>query len=134
MLDSARAHIGGPAAQRFGRFLVVGALNSAVGYVLFVGFVLLRLVPEAALLLATVLGVMFNFLTTGRFVFANGDCSHLLNFVAVYAAVYVFNALVLRFLMMIAVPPLLAQLVLLPIAAIITFVALRNFVFKEEGL
>jgi putative flippase GtrA len=134
MLDSALARIGCPTSRRFGRFLVVGAVNSAVGYGLFACFILLGLVPEAALLLATIFGVIFNFLTTGHFVFADRDRSRLLRFIAVYAAVYLFNALALRGLTLLAVPPLLAQLVLLPTAAVMTFVALRSFVFKEESL
>lgn len=134
MLDSALARIGSPASRRFGRFLIVGAVNSAVGYGLFAGFILLALMPEVALLLATILGVIFNFLTTGRFVFADRDRSRLLHFIAVYAAVYVFNALALRGLALLAVPPLIAQLVLLPTAAVMTFFALRSFVFKERSL
>ncbi|QDM33318.1 GtrA family protein [Tardiphaga sp. vice352] len=134
MLDSALARIGSPGSRRFARFLVVGALNAAVGYGLFVGFVLLGLAPEIALLLATILGVVFNFVTTGHYVFGNRDRSRVLRFIAVYAAVYVFNAAALRLMTVLSVPPLAAQLLLLPIAAIMTFVALRSFVFKGKSL
>ncbi|KAA0073032.1 GtrA family protein [Tardiphaga sp. P9-11] len=134
MLDSALAHIGSPASRRFGRFLLVGALNSAVGYGLFAGLVVLGLPPEAALLVATVLGVIFNFATTGRFVFGNRDRNRILRFIAVYGVVYLLNAAALRGLSLLMVPPLLGQLLLLPVAAVMTFVALRSFVFKEKSL
>ena len=134
MLDNALARIGSPGSRRFARFLVVGALNSAVGYGLFAGFVLLELVPELALLLATTLGVLFNFVTTGRLVFENQDRGRFLRFIAVYAVVYGLNASALRILTLLSVPALAAQLLLLPIAAIITFVALRSFVFKGKSL
>jgi putative flippase GtrA len=134
MLDSALARIGSPASRRLGRFLVVGALNSAVGYGLFAGLVLLGLSPEAALLIATVLGVIFNFATTGHFVFGNRNLHRIMRFIVVYSVVYLFNAAALRGLTLLMVPPLLAQLILLPVAAVMTFVALRSFVFKEKSL
>jgi putative flippase GtrA len=134
MLDSTLARIGSPGSRRFARFLVVGALNATVGYGLFAGFVFLGLAPEIALLLATILGVVFNFATTGHFVFGNRDRSRVLRFIAVYAGVYVFNAAALRLMTTLSVPPLVAQLLLLPVAAIMTFVALRSFVFKGKSL
>ena len=134
MLNSALARIGNPSSRRFGRFLVVGALNSVVGYGLFAGFLFVGFAPEVALLLSTILGVIFNFVTTGHFVFGNRARSRILRFIAVYGMVYLLNALSLRGLTSLAVPPLLAQLFLLPIAAVVTFVALRSFVFKEKNL
>lgn len=133
MLNNALARIDSPASRRFGRFLVAGMLNSAVGYGLFAGLVLLDLPPEAALLVATVLGVFFNFATTSHFVFGNRDRRRLLRFVALYGVVYLLNAAALRGLTLLTVPALLAQLLLLPLAAVITFVALRSFVFKEKS-
>lgn len=134
MLDSAAVRIRSPSARRFGRFLIVGVLNAAVGYGLFAGLVVLGMMPEAALLLATILGVIFNFATIGHFVFGNLDQSRILRFVGLYAAVYVLNAFALRGLISLAMPPLLAQLLLLPAAAVMTFAVLRGFVFKEKSL
>jgi putative flippase GtrA len=123
-----------PASRRFARFLVVGALNSAVGYGIFAGLILLGLMPEIALLAATVLGVLFNFVTTGQLVFGRCDGRHFLKFVAVYSAVYAMNAASLRAMISLSTPPLVGQLILLPAAAVLTYVALKSLVFKEDNL
>jgi putative flippase GtrA len=120
--------------RTFGRFLVVGALNSAVGYALFAVLVLAGVVPEVALLIATILGVLFNFTTTGHFVFGSHDRSRIWRFAGVYAAIYLLNALALHYLTYAGMAPLLAQLLLTPAAAIAAFLALRGFVFRENLL
>jgi putative flippase GtrA len=133
MLDGGMVDLCAPSVRAFGRFVVVGTLNSAAGYGLFAALVLVGLVPEAALLVATIVGVVFNFATTGHFVFANCDPRLILRFVAVYATIYVMNALALRYLTYVGISPLFAQLWLVPTAAIATFLAFRRFVFKEKS-
>ena len=120
--------------RRFRRFLIVGAFNSAVGYGVFAGLLLVGLMPEAALFVATVFGVLFNFATTGRFVFFDRDNSRIPHFVAVYVVIYVLNALALRYVTYVGITPWLAQMLLVPPAAVATFLALRTFVFKEKSL
>jgi putative flippase GtrA len=120
--------------RRFRRFLIVGALNSAVGYGVFVCLLLVGLMPELALLVATVFGVLFNFVATGRFVFPDRDKSRLPQFIVVYFLIYVLNALALRYVTYLGIAPGLAQLSLVPPAAVASFLALRTFVFKEKSL
>jgi putative flippase GtrA len=120
--------------RRFRRFLIVGAFNSAAGYGVFAGLLLVGLMPEAALLVATVFGVLFNFATTRRFVFFDRDNSRIPQFVVVYVVIYVLNALALRYATYLGITPWLAQLLLVPSAAVATFFALRTFVFKEKSL
>jgi putative flippase GtrA len=133
MLDGGMVRVSARSVRVFARFIVVGALNSAVGYGLFAILVLVGMVPEAALLVATIVGVIFNFATTGHFVFANRDPRLVLRFVAVYAIIYVVNALALRYLTYMGMSPLLAQLLLVPTAAVVAFFALRSLVFKEKS-
>jgi putative flippase GtrA len=116
---------------RFARFLAVGLLNTAFGYGVFAAGVLAGLAPAWALLPATVLGIGFNFLTTGRLVFASRDTTRLPRFVLCYAAVYGFNALALEALADLGLSPLASQLVLLPPVVVATFAIMRLLVFRE---
>lgn len=119
-----------PSAQ-FVRFLLVGAVNTAVGYALFAAFILLGLHYGIAVALATVLGVLWNFQTIGRVVFASRDRSLLLRFAAVYAVTYLLNVGILRALESTRVHVLLIQAALvLPMAAV-AFTFHRRFVFRK---
>jgi putative flippase GtrA len=114
---------------RFLRFLVVGGFNTVFGYGLF--YALLRLSGSAmfALTLSTVLGVLFNFMTTGSLVFRNMERHRLVRFFGVYVVVYLYNAAGLTVLQRIGVDPALAGLVLLPGAVLMSYALNRSFVF-----
>jgi putative flippase GtrA len=128
------AAVRGASIRTFARFLVVGGINTLVGYGFFALLIFAGLPPELALWGATTLGVIFNFMTTGRFVFQNRDRSRIFRFVGVYVVIYLLNAAALRYLLFMSLSPLVAQLFLVPVVAITTFFALRSFVFKEEAL
>lgn len=119
-------------SNRFLRYLVVGTFNSAVGYGIYAVLVLLGLVPELALLLATIIGVFIAFRTTGRIVFGNKDGALLFRFIAVYATIYLINAALLRLLVVLGLSPLIAQAMLLPVTVVITFLSMRRFVFDPR--
>jgi len=78
---------------RFLRFLLVGILNTIVGYAIYIVGLLAGLHYGAALAAATVLGMLFNFKSTGVLVFSSHDNRLLLKFSAVYGMVYVFNVI-----------------------------------------
>ena len=54
--------------HKFARFLLVGVLNTIFGYFLYGTLILIGLDYKYAVLLATILGDLFNFQTTGRLV------------------------------------------------------------------
>lgn len=111
------------------RFLLVGGLNTVVGYALFAVLVWAGLPFPLAIGLATVLGVAFNFQSTGRLVFGGARLSKLGRFVAVYAAVYAFNVGAVALLLAAGLNVYVANaLVLLPLA-LIAFLLQRRFVF-----
>jgi len=120
-----------PELRRFVRFLAVGALNTAWGYMIFAGAIWLGLSAELALLVATIVGVAFNFLTTGRIVFASRDGRRLPRFLLVYVAGFGLNAIALRALIDSGVPSLFAQPIVLPVVIVLTFLGMRGFVFQE---
>ena len=117
--------------DRFIRFLLIGLLNTVVGYGLYAAFVLMGLDPVIAMSAAFCLGVGFNFLSTGRVVFSNTDVWRLPRFVLAYAIVYVANLLLLKMLLTLGLHALAAQALSLPVVVVCTFLILRFFVFSH---
>ena len=81
---------------RFFRFLLVAALNTVFGYSLFAALILLGIRYTIAAAIGTVIGILFNFQTTGRLVFERHDLSLILRFFAVYGISYVVGVALLR--------------------------------------
>lgn len=107
--------------RRFAAFVVVGMVNTAVGYGLYAGFVWLGLGPQPALALSFVLGVLWNYVAHARFVFRTRGFDRLPFYVGVYAGIYVVNALVLAGLLRLGLGPIVAQALILPFAVVATY-------------
>jgi len=50
---------------------------------------------EGSLLLATIAGMLFNFVTTGQFVFNSAGCRPLGRLIAAYGTIYLTNLVIL---------------------------------------
>lgn len=77
--------------RQFITFLFVGSMNTVVGYCLYAFFIFLNIHYTLAVLLSTVIGVLFNFQTTGRIVFKNSSQMRIFRFIGVYAFLYILN-------------------------------------------
>ena len=115
------------------RFLAVGVLNTFFGYaaysvLLFVGFPY-----PVALLLATIFGVIFNYFNFGKFVFSgHRDWLAFCKFVAVYAAIYVVNAVGLRVLMHdFLLNPYVGQVICVPPSVLLSWFLMNYWVFRR---
>lgn len=118
--------------RTFGRFLAIGVLNTAFGYLTF-ALMLHWLTRPLALLCSNALGVAFNFHSTSIGVFQQYRYRLLLRFIAAYCAVYAFNLALLESLCALGgVPDLIAQGLAVPFAAGFAFVVLRRFVFVRR--
>ncbi len=122
-----------PLTRPFLRFLIVGGLNTAFGYGVFAGLVLLGAWYPVAALVSTVLGVLFNFVTTGVFVFNSRKTSRLLRFVGVYGVCYVVGVLVLRVTSDFGISVLVTSAVMLLPMALFSYTLQRLLVFREDG-
>ena len=108
---------------------MVGGINTIFGYALFALFIFLGFHYAMASFLSTVLGVLFNFKTTGVLVFRNKDNRLLFRFFGVYSVVYVINVLMLKALGIAGFDMYLAgALVIIPLA-VLSFVLNKLFVF-----
>ncbi len=116
--------------HRFSRFILVGGLNTAVGYTLFL--IALEIMPTTftAIVVANILAILFNFMTTGSLVFGARDLRLLPQFFGVYGVVFVYNSIGVTLLEGMGIRPWQGGLVLLPIAVVISYLLNRRFVFR----
>jgi putative flippase GtrA len=120
-------------ALRFARFLAVGVLNTAFGYSVFAALYLLSGgMHRMAITVATVIGVAFNYFTTGRLVFANRGLAALVPFVLGYAAVLALNILAVDLLVDARFSALAAQLVCLPVVVLCSYLINDRLVFGRR--
>ena len=121
-------------SAQFLRFLVVGVVNTLFGYAVFAGLVLAGVAPLAALVVCYVVGVPFNYLTTGRFVFASArrSAGSFIRFVAAYVMIYIFNAVLYRGVEAMVGAPLAAQALCIPLVAVFSFLLFKLHVVRER--
>ena len=129
-MDTARERL---RRSRFGRFLVVGVVNTVFGYGVFFALLSAGLAPTVALAIATVAGVLFNFVTVGRVVFETAEASRLWRFLGVYGLVFIFNATLLDAAIRLGVGAAMAQALLLPACVAFSYLLNRAFVFNAAG-
>ncbi|UII70124.1 GtrA family protein [Pseudomonas sp. HN11] len=116
---------------RFFKFLLVGMMNAAFGYGCFAVFTYLGLHYSAALLLATVLGVIFNFKSTGALVFNSNNNGLIFRFVIGYVVVYGVNLSGIALFSLFGVTPYVSGLILVPPMAVLSFLINNRFVFNH---
>ncbi|TRU97451.1 MAG: GtrA family protein [Microcystis wesenbergii Mw_QC_S_20081001_S30D] len=123
--------------HKFARFLLVGVLNTLFSYFLYGTLILIGLDYKYAVLLATILGVLFNFQTTGKLVFGSKNNKLIFRFVLVYVVTFLLNVEVLRIVDAIDIgieqktKMLIAGAILLLPMAVISFILIKLFVFRE---
>ena len=117
--------------SQFLRFVAVGLVNTAFGYGVFAAMVIAGTPPMPALVAAYVAGILFNFVTTRKFVFGRSESSSFLRFVAAYGVIYIFNAVLYEVFAATGAPPLVSQAICLPIVAVFSFILFKLHVFKD---
>lgn len=112
------------------RFLLVGILNTIFGYGVFGLLILLKLNYRLAILIATLVGVVFNFFTIGNIVFNKNKLSLIFKFLIVYTIVYFINITLMKYLLSGEVNIYLSQIICLPFIVIISYLLNKHFVFN----
>ncbi|MGE5472456.1 MAG: GtrA family protein [Bacteroidota bacterium] len=116
--------------HRFVRFVLVGLVNSIFGYGIFAILLYAGLHYSLALLLATILGVLFNFKSTGSLVFGSHDNRLIFRFVGSYVVVYFFNYMGIEALSRLGVIPYIGGAILVLPMAVLAFLINKRFVFN----
>lgn len=119
--------------NRFFRFLIIGGINTLFGYSIFALFIFIGLHYALASFLALLAGVLFNFKTTGRFVFQSKNNLLIFKFASIYLMIYLINVGFLKFMATLYINMYLAgALVVFPVA-ILSFTLQKKFVFRTEN-
>jgi len=115
---------------KFFRFIMVGIINTAFGYALFALLIYLKFHYSIAVLISTILGVLFNFKTIGEIVFNNKSNRLILRFCMVYFITYWLNVFIIFIFKKVISENLylVGFLALIPVA-LITFFLNKYFVF-----
>lgn len=121
-------------SQTIAKFLGVGVLNTVVGYAIYAVLILLNVPYLAALLIATVAGVTFNYFSIGRLVFkSKGGLNVVAKFIAAYGVVYFVNAAGLAVLIKyFQLGPYIGQALCVPPSVILNWLLMNYWVYKND--
>jgi putative flippase GtrA len=116
------------------RFGMAGVVNTVFGFGVYSGLVLLGVDVALSLLIATVAGEFFNFLTVGGFAFRKLDAHRLPRFIVAYSLIYLFNLALLQGLRAASgLGPIVAQLACLVVVAPTAYLVLKTKVFGQAS-
>lgn len=118
--------------HQFIRFLLVGVINTLFGYGVYVFWVLIGFHFALAALLSTILGVLFNFKTTGALVFKSNNNQLIIKFFVVYGILYLLNVTGIYVLSTVNLNHQTGGAIMLLPMAILGFVLNKYYVFNQE--
>lgn len=116
--------------NQFFKFMLVGVFNTLFGYAVFSILIYIGLHYTLAVFIGTIIGVIFNFKTTGKLVFNSHDNALIWKFFGVYGIIYLLNVVGLYFLEKISVDIYTAGAILIVPMALVSFWLNKRFVFK----
>jgi putative flippase GtrA len=116
--------------SRPAKFVAIGIVNTAFGYLVYSSLYLATSDHRLSIVVATIIGVIFNFFTTGRVVFQNTNSARIFRFVAGYAIYLTANMVLLELLVRMGINALFAQLICLPPIALLTYFINARVVFR----
>lgn len=118
--------------NRFVKFVCVGIINTLFGYGCFSFLLYIGLHYTLAVLLSTILGVLFNFKSTGILVFRSYDNGRIFRFIACYAMIYLLNIVGMEMLLQSEFTPYVAGAILIVPMAILSFILQKRLVFNHD--
>jgi len=114
-------------------FILVGILNTIVGYSLYAFFIFLGFNYLLSVLFATILGIIFNFKTIGKLVFNNSNKKLFFKFIITYIIVFFINVFFIKIFRSYGLNDYLAGFLAILPCAIISFMLNKYYVFKEKN-
>ena len=114
-------------------FIKVGFLNTCFGYVVYATFLLIGLPYAESLFISTVFGVIFNYITFGKFVFRQSLYPKVfMKFIFAYGFVFLFNWSILWLITSSTkIGPYFGQLVCIPLVVFLNWCVLNFWVYKK---
>jgi len=112
------------------RFFLVGILNTAIGYLLFVIFYFFIQIKIYALLFAYLVGILVNYKTYSDLVFTIRDKRIFINFILIYIVIFIFNILILKLLTeVLTIDVYIAQFIAICMITPILYILNKKYVF-----
>jgi len=118
--------------NRFLRFLMAGAINTLFGFLAYSTAILFGADVWLALLLGLVCGAIFNFFSTGGYVFRDLRLGRVPRFVSCYLLVYLLNLKLIDWLSLWVGNAILAQAILTLPIALLAYILMARFVFVQK--
>lgn len=116
---------------RFGRYLVVGVLNTAFAYAIYVALLLAGASVPVANLVSFLAGLGVGFKSQGVIVFRNGKNSLFIRYVLVWLLIYAGNIGSIVLFMHLGQNAFVAGALALPITAVLGYFLQRTLVFSK---
>jgi putative flippase GtrA len=114
------------------KYLLIGGVNTAFGYSVFAILLFFGLHYSLAVLVGTILGVLFNFQSYGRLVFQDYSWNLLSRFVFVYTIIYFANITLLLIFDLVVSNLYISGLMVLPIIAYLGYFFNKRYVWKKS--
>ncbi len=116
------------------KFILVGIINTIFYYTMYAIFIYTGLEYFIAVILATVIGVVFSFKTFSKLVFNNSDNKLIFKFILVYGFNIVFNIVIIKAYIYSYNDNLyMAGLIATIIVAINSFILNKFYVFRRNN-
>jgi len=114
------------------KYLLIGGLNTVFGYCVFAFLLFIGIHYSLAVLGATILGVLFNFQTYGRFVFKKHSWNLLGRFIFVYATIYLVNITLLLVFDLLVSNLYISGAMATPVIAYLGYILNRRYVWVKS--
>ena len=116
---------------QFIKFIIVGVLNTIVGYGIYWAMLQLDFNFTIAALVSTLIGIIFNFFTMGRLVFNSENNVLFYKFVFVVIFLYLISIAGISFIHNFDISYEIAGAIIIIPRAILSYILNKNVVFKK---
>ena len=118
--------------KKFSRFLLAGGVNTLFGFAVYCVLILAGMDVWLSLLVGTLLGTVFNFFTTGGYVFRDISRARFPRFVICYLLIYGINFMLIEWLSAWLSSKIVSQAILIFPMALLSFFLMARFVFAPK--
>jgi putative flippase GtrA len=120
--------------RQFLRFVVAGVANTVFGFGTNIAAIMAGLPVWLAMLIGTVAGIAFNFLTYGGYAFRDMSAKRLPRYLLGYAAVYAVGLAAFHILQLVVPGAIACQVLLVVPLALLSYLIMSRFVFRRNGV
>ena len=114
------------------KYLIVGGVNTVFGYSIFAILIFFGFHYSLAVLIATILGVLFNFQSYGRLVFKNYSWYFLPRYITGYIIIYFVNLILLLMFDLLVSNLYISGLMVIPFIAYLGYFLNKRYVWKTS--